>query len=417
MDNVYNFVAFRAEILCCGQPYDRALFETDFLATYNRFGSKEAQKYILGLATQHNDNKLDVLQEEVSRGKDRKCKILLERLRDGSNAGPKSEYSSITKNIIHKSYHKHALTPIEGLALLMGQIQALRKCYYTCIDTIKFKYPRSSFFPILYFTSEYYRTQLHALAEYYRFLSPTLPEIIEADRLNKENGHRTISQYYTRCIQIEKEDITHERQTTYREHHNSRKTGYQMSKVFNAFVENKRSKYANHGLTFSRYNKSGRQQNTSDSNITIHFWENASIQDRLRFDFIDFCSDKDLTDAEKKIIAEQDSVALANIILDELDEDLMQELQLSSPVISTKNGSLCWDAKYLKTAEYLCLFRDLMSQKEYRVCPICKAVFFVEGRGKTRKHCKNHTADQIDYYNRCLRAAARKESENKQPSQ
>lgn len=415
MDNAYNFVAFRALILCCGQPYDKPLFESEFLETYNRFGSEAAKKYILDPVNQRYNSQLDVLRKEVRREKDRNCEGLLEQLLHRSHFELKRELSPETKIIIQKSYRKYALTPIEGLALQTEQIRAMRRCYYICLDVINSSYPRNSFFKILDSAREYYRIQFHAMEEYYRFIAPTLPETIEADRMNSENGNGLISQYYEKRIQAEKENITHERQSTYRKGHNTRKHGYQISKIFDTFVLSNKAKYANYEKTFALYKK--KQPDGSRSSVTIHFWENPAIQDKLSVEYIDFCRGKDLTADEKKIIRVQDSAALANIILDELDADLMQKLQLSHPVLCTKNGSLCWGTKYIRTAEFLCLFRDLMSKKEYRVCPICKAVFFVEGKGKTRRYCSNHTTDQIDYYNRCLRSAAIKENESKHPSQ
>ena len=109
---------------------------------------------------------------------------------------------------------------------------------------------------------------------------------------------------------------------------------------------------------------------------------------------------EELNGALKAMLFKRDVSALKKYVLDLLDRQLQRHLEGSRPSICTKDGSLTWNATSLESAEYLCLFSDLIKKKKYRVCTICGAIFEVDPRYQAKIYCSMHTPSQIQYFNR-----------------
>ncbi len=395
-------VAFQARVLYRGNAYDNPLYDSEFLEIYKNQGSERAKEYIL--SNGFSSSKVDfALWQGYTKSKyDHRSQ---RRYHFFTTTTGQQMFSWLPqlKSLFHESFQSHALSGIDGIALYMETICAMRSCYYSCISAKREPSSTSSFFALLYAASCYYQAQIHAIEEHFRYFSPQFQEVIEADNiLSGSKFSFSFSEYYKTQVSEATKQIGSGKEFIYGLKRRSRKSGYQIVKVFDAFIEWNKIKYEKYDRVFGEY-KTKRKHPTTTS-TTIRFWDNPMAHEHLRLEFIAFCLTQDLTDEEKGIIRSQDCKALADLFLDELDAQLIVEIERSSPYICTKDGSLCWNTDSLPIVEYLCLYRDLMSQKEYRVCPICKSIFYVEGKGVSRKYCPRHTRDQVDYYKRRLKA-------------
>lgn len=131
----------------------------------------------------------------------------------------------------------------------------------------------------------------------------------------------------------------------------------------------------------------------------VNFWKNRAFSMELRELFWNYC--RQMPDSQiKAMLFKRDVSALKKYVLDLLDRQLQRHLEGSRPSICTKDGSLTWNATSLESAEYLCLFSDLIKKKKYRVCTICGAIFEVDPRYQAKIYCSMHTPSQIQYFNR-----------------
>lgn len=391
MDGAKKIVAFQAKVLCKGEVYEDPLYDSDFKNIFYEEGSEIAKEYIIGSDNQKVGSKYSVWNDIVNQRFDEDSYSLYSRFRRVNLQGWKfldEQEKSINKvnELLISSLRNHSRSGIAGLAAMMESISSMRRIYYICLeikDTPKVS--KSMFFSLLAAISDYYMGKLKHAEEACCFLNPSHEEIQEAEKILSRQ-RLSIMHYYNEIYTSWIKEIENLK-------------GYQIAKTFADFVERVEPKYKTFEKQFVEYKKKDKQGSNGFKPI-VHFWEISSVYERLKFDFLEYCIELNLPDDQKKMLKKQDCVALADFFLDVLDEELMSKIKNSFPTICTKEGSVYWSADSRLTAEYLCLYRDLMSHKEYRVCPICKAVFYVEGRGVTRRNCPRHSRAQIDYYNR-----------------
>ena len=184
---------------------------------------------------------------------------------------------------------------------------------------------------------------------------------------------------------------------------------FPLADVFPGFVTKYEPKYKRYDVS-TKPHKTMKATEASHSNGPFApWWTVESCRESVQLDYRIYCRSLDLPEEIKDILVKADSVRLAGFIIDNLDPRLNKAVENTVPVLSARKGLVSWSSRSLLRAEYLCLFRDLISSKQYRICPICKSIFLVEGRGVTRMYCKNHNRNQIDYFNR--RRTAKKQGE------
>lgn len=175
---------------------------------------------------------------------------------------------------------------------------------------------------------------------------------------------------------------------------------FPLADVFPKFIERYGQKYKQYDLCVKTYTTKRNHMAFSGEGINVPWWAAEKCKEAVQLDYHLFCRSLDIPEDVRTILFKPDAVKLADNILNNLDKRLNKAIEQTKPVISTKTGLVTWAATTIIQAEYLCLFRDLMTHKQFRICPICKSVFQVEGRGVTRLYCSKHSRNQIDYFNR-----------------
>lgn len=406
MGNIQSAVGFQATVLYRGKSYDKPLFDSDFLSISD---TAEQIRFLENYScneTSDNDARVYAWKHEATRKISPSSSFLLAQWMSLDGMFISSTRGTI-KSFSDFPFYENAMTGIEEIVLQIEIINHLRRAYFPCISLLKDATrgsPTADIFYLLNAIRQYYNSQLHFLEASKRIFYPALSEIIIADEDGLFSEEET-AKYNSDFFERKRKEITQQK-------------GYSIADVFDDFVKQHGIEYSKYEMLLSPYQTkkdkvlektgNGATQRPGTQEIHIPFWEtrNPDLQERLRLGFIAHCKSSNLPEDLQQLIISRDIKALAAFCLDALDEQLMEKTKESQPMISTKKGELYWSANDPLTAEYLCLYRDLMQQRQFRVCPLCKAVFYVEGRNVNRTYCYGHTRRQVDYFYQKLRAGA-----------
>lgn len=286
-----------------------------------------------------------------------------------------------TTRLHYEIWHpRHKKSELDDALCVQKEITAMRALYYACLDWGNNADPEiGKLFQLLYLATQYYLSRKSNVESDWACVSPRIMDLpIVAERRDYQierymsgiSGLEPLYAVYTGfCQQYEEVLRPHQ---------------YRFNGKFNANVHTSRTGE----LT----------EQTQNMSCQLYFWQDAKFSPELRELFWDYC--RSLPPSDVQIVLLQDTSALVRLILGALDKQLEIALKQSTPTISTNDASVRWQADTWETAEYLCLYRDLVSRKQYRICPICDALFEVSAKYRTKRYCDMHDANQIQYFNR-----------------
>ena len=268
---------------------------------------------------------------------------------------------------VHSLYSSDCETIFQYFCCVSKTINSLRTLYYTCLDDQNDYSEIETVFQILFQSAQYYGSVKSSFESSWSFaLSKDLMAISNCAEVRKRVIERDLKRF---------------------------KVSKYLCSVYNDFVDINAEKTKQFEYSFRQHHNEKYRQSYA------HFWNNKDFSSELKELFWDYC--RKLPDSETKQILQKRNVrALKNLVLDSLDNQLQKKLEGSTPVISTKEGTIKWNTTSIESAEYLYLFSDLIKRKKYRVCPICGAVFEVDPKYHTKVYCSAHTPSQIQYFNR-----------------
>ncbi len=338
-------VSFTAEILFNGKPYTDPLF---LVSSEKEF--------------------ISALSERLPKGRYQGLSKRLNSILSSRYFSTKIRRATGEQAMERLLYLLDCETELQHYRCVSAKITAMRALYYTCLDTE----PADSsdietVFQLLYQAARYYGSAKSNIESLWSFARSqkliAIPEIAKKRDQSINNSLHKLKVF---------EDI---------------------GLIYHGFVDLNAEKTKQFEYVFRQHHTEKYRQSC------VRFWNNKDFSSELKELFWDYC--RKLPDSEiKQILQKRNVRALKDLILDSLDEHLQYSLEGSKPAICTKNGTVKWMAKTLETAEYLCLYTDLIKNKKYRVCPMCGSIFEVDPRYHTKIYCSAHTPSQIQYFNR-----------------
>ena len=274
-------------------------------------------------------------------------------------------------------FRKKAITQAEDIKYELKIINAMRATYYSCYCFSQEQHGRSKV----------------------QIIFNTLSKVSMFRKVFRSAKNAEIG-FISSYLESHDSDSLERFRTEYLKSEEKRLAAFSITDVFDDFDREYGEKYkAEYGYAFPYSHK--RDDNTIERNI-VNYWENETCHNALREDFWSFVGNYESLDEKcRSALLSLNVTEVQNIILDALDEFLENNITgTSSPRISSRNSFVSWEAKDVKTAEYLSLYADLMSGRPHRACQLCGAIFELDGRSKKKLYCDKHTRNEIDYYNR-----------------
>lgn len=278
---------------------------------------------------------------------------------------------------IRSCFRENAITEAEDIKHTLTIINAMRATYYSC-DCLSPVQRRHNEIRIIFSTL----SRASTFRAVFRDAKNAELEFIDA--FLEEHVSESVERFRNRQLEELETELS----------------AFSIVDVFDDFDKEFGEEYkAKYGYAFPYSHK--RDDNTIERNV-VNYWENETCHKSLREDFRKFVDHYEKLNPKCRLaLYDLDVTGIQDIILDALDEVLQDNITWTSfPRISSRNSFVTWEAKDVKTAEYLSLYADLMSGRAHRVCPICGAIFALDGRSNKKLYCDKHTRNEIDYYNR-----------------
>lgn len=380
-------VGFQAEILFGGQPYTTPLYESGFLNC-------------------SDEDACQMLAEKDNCGRKNKtaaerylCKCIpspprysiVHTLRRCCPELSESVYEECCRII-----DDNVLTELEYMRCEIRTLVAMRYLYLLCLQTIKdqsdVRNKVECCLSLLEAVTQYVESATKGKNRFFEYLNSVLNYI-----QSQVDG--------CECISSNGEIRRIIRGTVNRQ----RVCAFPVADIFPGFIAKYEPKYKRYDVRTKPHKTMKATEADYSNRPFAPWWTVESCRESVQLDYRIYCRSLDVPEDIRDILIQSDSVRLAGFIIDNLDPRLNKAVENTVPVLSARKGLVSWSARTTLQAEYLCLYRDLISNKQFRICPICKSVFAVEGRGVTRMYCKNHNRNQIDYFNR--RRTAKKQGE------
>lgn len=277
------------------------------------------------------------------------------------------------------------ITKLDYIRCEVKTLVAMRYLYLLCFQTIDNPPGNSQKVEccllLLEAVSRYVETAGQGIDRYYNFLNPVL-EYIHSSLQRDDFGGVSPDDKIQRRI---KRPMVR---------------SFPLADVFPGFMAQYDSKYKRYNVSTKPHKTIDATDSASSNGAFAPWWKVECCWESVQLDYRCYCRSLDLPKDLKDTLVQADAVQLAGFLIDNLDLRLNKAVEGTVPVLSARNGLVSWSARKIVQAEYLCLFRDLLQNKQFRICPICKLVFTVQGRGVTRVYCNNHTRNQIEYYKR-----------------
>lgn len=389
--DAYHFspIGFRADILFCNQPYEIPLYETDFLDCDDEKACQTLADIEISMRKSSN-----MPHQNIS------AHVFLKKFIHS----PYYSRGDMIQNILMYCWlseeereeckrlaDENSISTLEYVRCKIQSLAAMRYAYVLCLQTLREQADDTSSLvqclKRLEAISKYADTLSQEEKRINSFVVPVLDFVRQRlDKAKKDETH-IISEIKER-IQV------------------PARSNILLANVFPGFVERCEPKFGHYSLSTKPHKTADATEAAHGGGAYAPWWTVESCKEAVALEYGVYCRTLNLPEEIRSILLHKDAVQLASVILDELDSALNTIVEKTVPIISSKLGVISWSAKTLLQAEYLCLYRDIMTGKKYRICPICNAIFYVEGRGVTRQYCIRHNRNQIDYY---LRRRAAKE--------